>query len=100
MYYRSFGQTAAPSIIGYQPTSGNAGSSIVVSGSGFTGATTVTVGGVTASFVINSDTQITLTLPASAISGQIVVTPPIGSATSSAPMTISLAPVVTQTSQN
>lgn len=47
-----------------QPEGG--GASIVLQGSGFTGATDVDFGGSSASFTIDSDTQITATLPAHA----------------------------------
>jgi hypothetical protein len=45
------------------PTSGPVGTSITVTGSGFTGATKVTVGGKSGSFTVNSSTQITVTVP-------------------------------------
>ncbi len=58
------------------------GASIVLTGTFFTGATSVTFLGTASSFVVDSPTQITATLPAHAAgSGDIVVTTPDGSDT-------------------
>ncbi len=56
---------------------------IIITGANFTGATSVTFGGVeAASFTVNSDTQITASLPANAGNG-ITVTTPSGVGTTS-----------------
>ncbi|GAB3859772.1 hypothetical protein GCM10028822_36880 [Hymenobacter terrigena] len=65
---------AGPAITGLSPTSGPAGTSVIITGSGFTGTTAVSFGGVAASFVVNSDTQITATVPATALTGAVTVT--------------------------
>ncbi|MEI4884163.1 IPT/TIG domain-containing protein, partial [Klebsiella pneumoniae] len=52
---------------------------VVIVGSGFTGATGVTFGGMAASFVVNSDTSITATAPSSQSAfANIQVTTPTG----------------------
>jgi uncharacterized repeat protein (TIGR03803 family) len=48
----------------------------IVTGSGFTGATKVTVSGKTATFTVNSSSQISLTVPSDAKTGKIEVTTP------------------------
>ena len=55
----------APAITSFTPTSGVAGTSVVLTGSNFTGATAVTFNGVAApGFVVNSSTQLTVSVPA------------------------------------
>jgi uncharacterized repeat protein (TIGR03803 family) len=63
-----------PQILSFSPTSGAAGTSVVITGNSFTGATEVVfVCGQTASFTVDSDTQITATVPAAATTGTISV---------------------------
>jgi hypothetical protein len=63
-------------------TQGCAGTTLVITGTNFVGVTAVTVNSVAvASYVVNSATQITATLPAGAIaSGAVVVTTTLGGA--------------------
>jgi N-acetylglucosamine-6-sulfatase len=73
----------APSVTGFDPTSGAIGSSVTIAGSGFRGATDVTFNGASAArFSIDSDAQITATVPAGATTGPISVVTPEGTATS------------------
>ena len=65
-----------PRIIGFTPQSGTPGTSVTITGCGFTGTTTVAFHGVAASFTVNSDTQITATVPNGATTGLITVTTP------------------------
>lgn len=71
----------APTITGFSPTSSAQGGTVTINGNGFTGATSVTFGGVPASgFTVNNATQITATVGNGA-SGSISVTTPIGAGT-------------------
>jgi hypothetical protein len=59
--------TASPTVTGISPSRGTTagGSTVTITGTKFTGATVVTVGGTAVtSFVVNSDTSITATTPA------------------------------------
>ena len=82
-----------PTISGFSPTSGPAGTSVTISGTAFNGATAVTFNGVNAaSFTVNSATQITALVPAGATTGKLAVTTPGGTATSAADFTVTTAP--------
>ncbi len=73
----------------FSPTSGPVGISVVIAGNSLTGATKVTFGGVKAtSFTVNSDTQVTATVPSGAKTGKIAVTTPGGTATSATSFTV------------
>ena len=78
----------APSISGFVPTTGQAGTNVVISGTNFTGATAVRFNGTSASFTVKNATQITATVPAGAITGPISVTTPGGTAISAANFTV------------
>jgi hypothetical protein len=72
-----------PTITGFAPTGCvNQGASITITGTNFTGATSVTFNGTVSTFVVNSATSITATVPAGATSGLIRVTIPTGFANS------------------
>jgi streptogramin lyase len=59
----------APTIESFTPAFGVVGTSVIINGTSFTGATSVTFKGVMAAFVINSDTKITATVPTGATTG-------------------------------
>ena len=69
-------------VISNIPASGTVGTAIVITGNNFGGATAVTFNGASASFTVNSPTQITAVVPAGATVGPIAVTTPAGTATS------------------
>jgi uncharacterized repeat protein (TIGR03803 family) len=78
-----------PVITSFTPTSGPVGTEVTITGSGFIGATKVTFGGVTATtYIVNSGTQIIVTVPAGAKTGTIAVTTPGGTAISKATFTV------------
>jgi len=77
-----------PVITGFSPTSGKVGTPVTITGTSFTGATSVTFGGVSATFTVNSDKQVTATVPSSAVTGKIAITTPGGVALSATNFTV------------
>jgi subtilisin family serine protease len=82
------GGTPAPTISGFSPASGGAGSGVTISGSNFTGASSVKFNGQSAGFTVNSSTQITATVPNCSSTGTISVTTAGGTATSAGIFTV------------
>ena len=75
---RSFLQL--PTLSAFSPNTGTVGSSVVLTGTGLTQTTSVTFGGgKLANFAVNTDSQITATVPVGAITGRITVTTKGGS---------------------
>src|SRR5690348_14889770 len=72
-----------PKITSVSPSSGAPGWAVTITGSGFTGVTKVTFGGVAASFKVASASVIHTTVPAKAASGWLVVRKPAGQARTS-----------------
>jgi uncharacterized repeat protein (TIGR03803 family) len=78
-----------PKITSLTPTSGKVGSLVVIAGSGLIHAATITVGGVkVTAFTVNSDKQVTFTVPTGAKTGKVVLTTAGGKATSGAVYTV------------
>ncbi len=76
------GQTPPPpGITGFSPASGNVGASVSLAGTNLDFTTNVTFNGVSASFLINSGTNLTATVPAGALSGPITAATLGGTAT-------------------
>ncbi|GLH72759.1 hypothetical protein GETHLI_12610 [Geothrix limicola] len=73
--------TPAPTLASLSPTSGPAGTAVVISGSHLANASAVSFNGTAATFTVNSATQITTAVPAGASSGAVSVTTPGGTAT-------------------
>jgi len=82
------GGTNPPTISSFSPTSGGTGTSVTITGTNFTGATAVTFNNQSASFTVNSSTQITASVPNCSSSGQVRVTTAGGTATSSGSFTV------------
>ena len=84
-----------PVISSFSPASGYVGTSVVLTGTGFTGATQVTFNGTVATAVtVNSDTQITVTVPAGSSTGPVGVTTPVSTGFSATNFTVIPAPVI------
>ena len=65
---------SCPAVTSFAPGAGSTGTSVVITGTGFTSVTAVKFSNnVSASFTINNDSQITATQPAGAISGPITI---------------------------
>jgi uncharacterized repeat protein (TIGR03803 family) len=77
-----------PTLKSFTPTSGVVGTQVTIKGVTLTQATQVTFGGVSASFVVNSDTQVTATVPTGAVTGKIGITTLGGTATSGGKFTV------------
>ena len=77
-----------PSIKTFSPTSGTVGTPVVITGMSLSQTTAVKFGTVTASFTVNSNTQVTATVPAGAVTAKISITTPGGTAVSATNFTV------------
>jgi hypothetical protein len=81
--------TNAPTIFSFTPSSGSEGTSVVITGAGFGGATAVKFNGMNASgFAVDFSTQITAIAPESVTGGPIAVITSGGTATSPTNFTV------------
>ena len=87
-----------PTVTGFAPRAGRVGTTVVITGTGFTGATAVSFNGTAANFTVDSATQITTKVPAGATSGIVTVTTPTGIATGPMSFTLALWPAITRLS--
>src|SRR5207302_7008263 len=71
-----------PKLTSFTPANGPAGTSVTIAGSGFTDVSAVKLNGVAAGYGVDSDHQITATVPASATIGKLSVVTAGGTATS------------------
>jgi hypothetical protein len=87
----TFTFAAAPTIGSFSPSTGGSGTSVIINGTNFTGATAVTFGGTNAaSFTVQSATQINAIVDGGA-TGNISITTPGGTVTSSGSFTFNSA---------
>jgi hypothetical protein len=78
-----------PVILSFSPTTGSVGTSVVITGTSLLQTTKVTFGGVGATaFTVNSDTQVTATVPTGAKTGKIGITTQGGTAQSATNFTV------------
>jgi PKD repeat protein len=83
-----FCASPAPRISSFTPTTGPPGTSVDILGSNYTGASSVTFAGAAARYVVDSDSEIHATVPATASSGPIAVTTASGTGTSASTFTV------------
>ena len=84
-----------PTITSFTPETGATGATVTITGTNFTSATAVTLGGTAAAyFIVDSGTSIRAVV-ASGTTGQIAVTNPAGTATSTGTFTFIPAPTIT-----
>lgn len=81
-----------PTVSSFSPASGASGTSVTITGTGFTSASSVKFNGTAATFSVSSSTSITATVPAGATSGSLSVIAPGGLATSASSFTVSSGP--------
>lgn len=72
---------APPSIASFSPSTGRDGTNVVILGTNFTGTTSVLFNGLSASFTVDNNQQITATVPPSTTTGPLSLTTPVGGAT-------------------
>jgi subtilisin family serine protease len=90
-----------PTIAGITPTSGLAGSTVTMAGTGFTAVTAVKfASNISARFTINSDTGIAATVPDAAVTGPIVISSASCADVQSQSFTVTLCGSIAPTSQS
>lgn len=88
--------SAVPTLTSFTPAAAGEGKRITLTGTGFTGATTVSFSGVNAfSFSVDSDTSISVTVPTGASTGRLRVYNSRGAGVSGADFTVLPAPRIT-----
>lgn len=86
---------AVPTVSSFSPTSGPVGTAVGISGTGFTGITSVTFNNIAAAFTVNSSSSITATVPAGASTGRVRVINADGTGQSATNFTFVPAPTIT-----
>ncbi len=78
----------APTITSFTPTSGSKRAAVTITGTGFTGTTSVLFGASAATFTVTNDGHISTTVPNSAKTGKITVKNAAGTAVSTGTFTV------------
>ncbi|PTL79262.1 IPT/TIG domain-containing protein [Vitiosangium sp. GDMCC 1.1324] len=94
----SFTVLPPPTVTGLSPASGPVGTRVTLTGTGFTGTSTVRFGNISASrFEVLSDTQMTADVPGGAVSGPVTLSGSAGTSLSSVDFSVvsSCAPFIT-----
>jgi hypothetical protein len=81
-------QPIPPTIVSFTPASAKVAAEVTITGSAFNGATAVAFNGKSATFTVDSDTQIRATVPAGATTGKISITNADGSGSSATSFTV------------
>ena len=81
-----------PQITGFSPTAGPVDTTVQITGTNFTGATSVMLGSSTLSYSVVSDSLITAVIPAGAATGVLSVGNLLGTVNSANPFTVTAAP--------
>jgi uncharacterized protein DUF4082/IPT/TIG domain-containing protein len=81
-------EAAGPVINSFAPSGGSVRTVVIITGSGFTGTSTVSFNGTDARYRVDSDTQLRARVPGGATTGPVTVTTPVGTATSSGPFSV------------
>ncbi len=87
--------TPAATLNSFSPATGVVGTTIVIQGTSLSGTTAVSFNGVAASFTVNSDSQLTATVPVGATTGLISITTPAGTTSSTTSFTVIPTPAIT-----
>jgi large repetitive protein len=90
-------ESGVPTVAGFSPTSGRVQTTVVITGTGFTGGTTARFNGTNAWVILDSDTQIRATVPVGATTGKITVANSRGEVLTTSKFTV-LKPTITSVS--
>lgn len=90
----AFSVVLPPTISSLTPSSGEVGTTVTIAGNNLTGASSVKFNGISATFVVNSATQITATVPVGATTGSVTATTVAGTATSAGAFTVTVPPPI------
>jgi uncharacterized protein DUF4082/IPT/TIG domain-containing protein len=83
-----FEEAPGPVINSFAPSGGSVGTFVTITGSGFTGTSSVSFNGAAAQYRVDSDTRLRARVPRGATTGLITVTTAVGAATSSGPFSV------------
>jgi hypothetical protein len=92
-----YSTSGAPFVADVSPGQGPlaGGNAVTITGTGFTAATQVRFGSLTSAFTVNSDNQVSATVPAGSGTVPVTVTTPGGTSTGNAPYSYLPAPAIT-----